>query len=46
MVIFRDDMYRVVDDIIYYRTNIYLVLESTLREEIMRVIHDTLGGAS
>jgi hypothetical protein len=31
----------VVDDIIYYKASIYLVPESTLREEIMRVIHDT-----
>jgi hypothetical protein len=37
----QDDRYRVVDDIIYYRASIYLVPESTLREEIMRVIHDT-----
>jgi hypothetical protein len=37
----QDDRYRVVDDIIYYRDSIYLVPESTLREEIMRAIHDT-----
>jgi hypothetical protein len=37
----QDDRYRVVDDIIYYRASIYLVPESTLREEIMRIIHDT-----
>jgi hypothetical protein len=36
----QDDMYRVVDDTIYYRGSIYLVLESTLREEIMRDMHD------
>jgi hypothetical protein len=37
----QDDRYRVVDDIIYYRGSIYLVSESTLREEIMRAMHDT-----
>jgi hypothetical protein len=37
----QDDRYKVVDDIIYYGASIYLVPESTLREEIMRVIHDT-----
>jgi hypothetical protein len=37
----QDDRYRVVDDIIYYRGSIYLVLESSLREEIMRAMHDS-----
>ena len=37
----QDDRYIVVDDIIYYKGRIYLVHESTLREEIMRAIHDT-----
>jgi hypothetical protein len=36
----QDDRYKVVENIIYYRASIYLVPESTLREEIMRVIHD------
>jgi hypothetical protein len=36
----QDDRYRVLDDIIYYRTNIYFILYYTLREEVMRVIHD------
>jgi hypothetical protein len=36
----QDDRYRVVDDIIYYRDSIYLVPDSTLREDIMRVMHD------
>jgi hypothetical protein len=35
----HDDIYRVVDDIIYYQGSIYLVPESSLREEIMRAIH-------
>jgi hypothetical protein len=30
-----------VDDIIYYKDHIYLVLESTLKENIMRDMHDT-----
>jgi hypothetical protein len=37
----QDERYRVVDDIIYYRGHIYLVLESTLRENIMRATRDT-----
>jgi hypothetical protein len=36
----QDDRYIVVDDIIYYRGSIYLVPQSTLREEIMRAMHD------
>jgi hypothetical protein len=37
----QDDRYRVVDGIIYYRDHTYLVSESTVREKIMRAIHDT-----
>jgi len=37
----QDDRYRVVDDIIFYKDRIYLVPESTLKEKIMRAIHDT-----
>ena len=37
----QDERYRVVNNIIYYRASIYLVLDSTLREEIMKVIHGT-----
>jgi hypothetical protein len=37
----QDDRYRVVDDIIYYRGSIYVVLESSLGEEIMRFMHDS-----
>jgi hypothetical protein len=29
-----------VDDIIYYKDKIYLVLESTLKDNILRVVHD------
>jgi len=38
----HDDRYRVVDDIIYYKDMIYLVLESTLKDKILRVVHDEL----
>jgi hypothetical protein len=31
----------VVDDIIYYKDRIYLVLESTLKENIMEAMHNT-----
>jgi hypothetical protein len=37
----QDDMYKVVDDIIYYKEHIYLVPESTLKENIMRAMHNT-----
>jgi hypothetical protein len=32
----QDDKYRVVDEIIYYNDNIYLVLESTLKDKFLR----------
>jgi hypothetical protein len=38
--IIQDDRYRVVDDIIYYKDMIYLFLESTLKNKIMRAVHD------
>jgi hypothetical protein len=37
----QDGRYRVEEDIIYYRASMYLVPESTLWEDFMRVIHDT-----
>jgi hypothetical protein len=36
----QDDRYTVVDDIIYYKGRIYLVPESTLKEKILRAVHD------
>jgi transposase InsO family protein len=36
----QDDRYRVVDDIIYYKERIYLVPESTLKDKILRAVHD------
>jgi hypothetical protein len=38
--IIQDDRYRVVDDIIYYKDKIYLVPESTLKDKILREVHD------
>jgi hypothetical protein len=39
--IIQDDRYMVVDDIIYYKDRIYLVPESTLKDKILRAVHDT-----
>jgi hypothetical protein len=36
----QDGKYKVVDDIIYYKDRIYLVLESTLKDKILRAVHD------
>ena len=37
----RDDRYRIVDDVIYYKDRIYLVPESKLKEKILQSCHDT-----
>jgi hypothetical protein len=37
----EDGRYKVVDDIILYKDGIYLVPESTLKENILRAIDDT-----
>ena len=37
----QDDKYRIVDDIIYYKNRLYLVLESTLRKMIIQAAHDS-----
>ena len=34
-------MYKIVDDIIYYKSRIYLVPESTLRKKTIQVAHDS-----
>jgi hypothetical protein len=34
-----DDRYKVIDDIIYYKDLIYLVLESQLKDKIMHAAH-------
>ena len=31
----QDDRYRVIDDIIYYKNMIYIVLESTFKKKIL-----------
>jgi hypothetical protein len=36
-----DDRYRVVDDAIFYKDRIYLVLESTLKEKVLKACHDS-----
>jgi hypothetical protein len=36
----QDDKYKLVDGIIYYKDRIYLVPESTLKENIMMAMHD------
>jgi hypothetical protein len=37
-----DDRYRVLDDVILYKGQIYLVPESTLKRKILKVCHDSL----
>ena len=37
----EDDKYKVIDDIIYYKNRIYLVLESTLKKKILHAFHDS-----
>ena len=37
----KDDMYQVVDYVIFYKDMIYLFLESNIKEKIMRATHDT-----
>jgi hypothetical protein len=37
----KDQRYTIVDDIIYYKGKIYIVPESTLKEKILREVHDT-----
>lgn len=36
----QDDRYKIVDDIIYYKDKIYLVHEFSLKERILKVMHD------
>jgi hypothetical protein len=36
-----DDRYRVLDDVIFYKNQIYLVPESTLKGKILKVFHDS-----
>lgn len=36
----QDDRYKVMEDLIFYKGIIYLVLESKVKSKIMRVVHD------
>jgi hypothetical protein len=36
----QDDRYKVEHDIFYYKDMIYLILESTLKDKILRAMHD------
>jgi hypothetical protein len=36
----QDNIYKVVDGIIYYKDHIYLVHESTLKEKVLKAMHD------
>ena len=37
----QDDRYKVVDDIIYYKNQIFLVSESKLKQKILKEVHDS-----
>lgn len=37
----HDDRYKVVDNIIYYKNRIFLVLESKLKQKILKEVHDS-----
>ena len=37
----QDDRYRVIDDIIYYKNRIFLVLESPLKNKILQASYDS-----
>jgi hypothetical protein len=36
-----DDRYQVLDDVIFYKDRIYLVIESTLKGKVMKACHDS-----
>ena len=36
----QDDQYRVIDDVIYYKGRIFLVLKSMLKRKILQAFHD------
>ena len=38
----QDDRYKVVDDIIYYKVRIYLVLEPTVKQKILKKMRASL----
>jgi hypothetical protein len=38
----RDDMYRVIDDVIFYKDRVYLVPNLGLKKKILTTVHDSL----
>jgi hypothetical protein len=36
----QDDRYKVIDDVIFYKDRVYLVLDSGLRKKILTIVHD------
>jgi hypothetical protein len=37
----QDDRYRVIDDVIFYKYIVYLVLDMRLKKNILTVVHDS-----
>ena len=37
----QDDRYKVIDDIVYYKSRIYLIPESALKRKIIQASHDS-----
>ena len=37
----QDDRYRVIDDVIFYKDRVYLVLDSGLKKKILTAVHDS-----
>jgi hypothetical protein len=37
----QDERYRVIDDVIFYKERVYLVLGSSLRKKILDAVHDS-----
>jgi hypothetical protein len=37
----QDDMYKVIDDVIFYKDRVYLVPDSRLKKKILPAVHDS-----
>jgi hypothetical protein len=37
----HDDWYRVIDNVIFYKDRVYLVLDSRLKKKILIMVHDS-----
>ena len=37
----QDGLYRVIDDVIFYKDRVYLVLDSGLKKKIVTAVHDS-----